>query len=62
MLAFITDSILNPNVQWVAGYVAGGVLIIVFLINIGVMLKMTLNKVSFSIKKSKEKKAIEAAK
>ena len=62
MLAFITDSLLTPNQQWFAGYMAGGILLTVFLINIGVMLKMTFNKVSISIKRSKEKKAVEAAK
>ena len=61
MFAFITSSLLLPDQQWLAGYIAGSILLVVFLINIGVMIKMTLNKVLLSMKKKKAKKAAEAA-
>ena len=62
MFAFVTDTLLLPNQQWFAGYLAGGILLTVFLINVGVMIKMTLTKALIAWKKKKEKKAIEAAK
>ena len=62
MFAFGTDSLLTLQEQQTAGYIAFGLLIIVFLVNIGVMIKFSLGKVYKTLKMKKQKKTDLAAK